>query len=115
MGIEGAIPDDEASMASAQGVRALTTPVPEYPQASRFESAAPGNYRVSRGARSIERVVVHITDGDSRISDTGSGEPGTCVSNDTGAACDRSDARAGRSAGAVNDAPRSLTPARPLE
>jgi N-acetyl-anhydromuramyl-L-alanine amidase AmpD len=41
---------------------------PEYPQASRFVPAATSNYRKSSSARTISRIVIHITDGGSKIS-----------------------------------------------
>jgi len=62
-GIEGPIPD---SAAAAQAL-ALS---PEYPQASRFEPADSGNYRAVSGTRTINRVVIHITDGGSKIDGT---------------------------------------------
>ena len=70
-GIDGPIPDDVAT-AQSQGARAraMDAPSAEYPQASRFVPAHSGNYRASSGARSIERVVIHITDGGPKISGT---------------------------------------------
>jgi N-acetyl-anhydromuramyl-L-alanine amidase AmpD len=59
-GIEGPIPDEGAA---AQAL-ALS---PEYPQASRFEPAASVNYRAVSGTRTINRVVIHITDGGAKI------------------------------------------------
>jgi len=35
----------------------------QYPKADRFVAAAPTNFRVQAGARAIQRVVIHITDG----------------------------------------------------
>ena len=70
-GIEGPIPDDVAT-AQSQGARAraMSAPSPEYPQASRFVPAHSGNYRASTSQRSIERVVIHITDGGPKITGT---------------------------------------------
>lgn len=44
----------------------------EYPDASRFVSAATGNYRMWEigSSRPIRRIVLHITDGDSNIDDS---------------------------------------------
>jgi N-acetyl-anhydromuramyl-L-alanine amidase AmpD/V8-like Glu-specific endopeptidase len=70
-GIEGPIPDDVATAQSLGArARALNAPSPEYPQAKRFVPAASGNYRASSSARSIERVVIHITDGGANINGT---------------------------------------------
>jgi N-acetyl-anhydromuramyl-L-alanine amidase AmpD len=69
-GIEGPIPDTDPAVA-AQGLtytRPLTAS--EYPGASRFEPANPGNYRHVTGTRTIDRIVIHITDGGSKISGT---------------------------------------------
>jgi N-acetyl-anhydromuramyl-L-alanine amidase AmpD len=62
-GIEAPIPDEAAA---AQAL-ALS---PEYPQASRFEPADSGNYHALSGARTINRVVIHITDGGAKIDGT---------------------------------------------
>jgi N-acetyl-anhydromuramyl-L-alanine amidase AmpD len=62
-GIEGPIPDGAAAAESL----ALS---PEYPQASRFEPADSGNYHTVSGSRTVNRVVIHITDGGSRIDGT---------------------------------------------
>ncbi|GAB3389078.1 N-acetylmuramoyl-L-alanine amidase [Lysobacter fragariae] len=70
-GIEGPIPDDVATSQSLAAVgRALSAPSPEYPQASRFVPADSGNYRTSTSPRTIERVVIHITDGGANINGT---------------------------------------------
>jgi V8-like Glu-specific endopeptidase/N-acetyl-anhydromuramyl-L-alanine amidase AmpD len=67
-GIEGPVPDDGGvSVARALGNGATQ---PEYPQASRFVPAASSNYRQSTGQRTIRRVVIHITDGGSKINGT---------------------------------------------
>jgi N-acetyl-anhydromuramyl-L-alanine amidase AmpD len=68
-GIEGPIPDDGSAPVAAQGqaARGLAAQSPEYPAASRFEPAHPGNYRARTTPRTIERIVIHITDGGSRI------------------------------------------------
>jgi len=70
-GIDGPVPDDEAT-AQSQGARALAldAPAPEYPGASRFAPAHPSNYRAVRTPRDIRQVVIHITDGGSRITGT---------------------------------------------
>lgn len=70
-GIEGPIPDDLATaQALARTTRALSMPAPEYPQANRFVAANSGNFRASTGNRSIERIVIHITDGGANINGT---------------------------------------------
>lgn len=70
-GIDGPIPDDVATaQALARGARALSTPAPEYPQANRFVAAHSGNFRATSGARTIERIVIHITDGGANINGT---------------------------------------------
>ena len=70
-GIEGPIPDDE-STAPAQELRsrALDAPAPEYPGASRFAPAHRSNYRAVTAPREISQIVIHITDGGSRITGT---------------------------------------------
>jgi N-acetyl-anhydromuramyl-L-alanine amidase AmpD len=70
-GIEEPIPDEPgAAGVAAQGwSRGLST-TPEDPYASRFEPAAPNNYRHSSAARTINRVVIHITDGGANINGT---------------------------------------------
>lgn len=67
-GIEGPIPDFGAAAEQQSVSRSLTAS--EYPQASRFVPAAPGNYRVSGSQRTINRVVIHITDGAANINGT---------------------------------------------
>jgi N-acetyl-anhydromuramyl-L-alanine amidase AmpD/V8-like Glu-specific endopeptidase len=67
-GIEGPIPDTTDETRST--AQALAAPAPEYPQASRFEPAAPGNYTAMSSPRTIERVVIHITDGGANINGT---------------------------------------------
>lgn len=72
-GIEGPIPDVDAQPASfaqqARGYgRALDAPAPEDPFAARFVAAHSGNYRAVSGARTIERIVIHITDGGANIN-----------------------------------------------
>jgi len=72
-GIEGPIPDDEASAAAVEQAlraRALEAPQPEYPGASRFAPAHRSNYRSVSRPREIRQVVIHITDGGSRITGT---------------------------------------------
>jgi hypothetical protein len=63
-GIDGPIPDEGGAPIAAQG---LSAPAPEYPGASRFEPADPANYRARTTPRTIERIVIHITDGGARI------------------------------------------------
>lgn len=66
-GIEGPIPDDAAS------AQALAWPLglsPEYPQASRFEPADSGNFHAVAGTRTVNRIVIHITDGGAKINGT---------------------------------------------
>lgn len=72
-GIDEPVPDDEATaLAVAQELRArgLDTPQPEYPGASRFAPAHASNYRARRTPREIRQVVIHITDGGTRITGT---------------------------------------------
>jgi N-acetyl-anhydromuramyl-L-alanine amidase AmpD len=68
-GIDGPIPDDDpAAMAEA-----LDEPGPEDPYSSRFVSAHSGNFRrrpASKGPRPVERIVIHITDGGSKLNGT---------------------------------------------
>jgi N-acetyl-anhydromuramyl-L-alanine amidase AmpD/V8-like Glu-specific endopeptidase len=66
-GIEGPIPDEGAAAQSLARSLALS---PEYPQASRFELADSGNYHAISGTRTINRIVIHITDGGSKINGT---------------------------------------------
>lgn len=66
-GIEGPIPDESAATQALARQLALS---PEYPQASRFEPADSGNYRAVSAARTINRIVIHITDGGSKINGT---------------------------------------------
>ena len=67
--IGAAIPDAPASAAQGwAGARGLTLTTPEYPQADRFEPANPGNYRAVTGTRTIDKVVIHITDSGANIS-----------------------------------------------
>lgn len=65
-GIDAPIPDEP--VAGAARAEALDAPAPEYPQASRFVPAATQNYRAVTGTRSIEQVVLHITDGGAAIA-----------------------------------------------
>lgn len=69
-GIEGGIPDDDTNLVSAQAYTRALEQTPEYPQASRFAPAAPVNYRAWRDPRPINRVVIHINDGGSKVSGT---------------------------------------------
>jgi N-acetyl-anhydromuramyl-L-alanine amidase AmpD/V8-like Glu-specific endopeptidase len=63
-GIEGPIPDEESE------AKAFSAETPEYPQAARFEPAASSNYRKSGKNRTINRIVIHITDGGRNINGT---------------------------------------------
>ena len=70
---DGTAPDGTAPDSSAQGwygARGLTLTTPEYSQASRFEAAASGNFRVVSGTRTIDKIVIHITDGGANINGT---------------------------------------------
>jgi V8-like Glu-specific endopeptidase len=72
-GIDGPIPDDEqtaVAVEQALRARALDTPQPEYPGASRFAPAHPSNYLAMRSPREIRQIVIHITDGGRRITGT---------------------------------------------
>jgi N-acetyl-anhydromuramyl-L-alanine amidase AmpD len=66
-GIDGPIPDDGAT---TQGLSRPLALSPEFPQASRFESAYSGNYRAVSGTRTINRIVIHITDGQPKLNGT---------------------------------------------
>lgn len=66
-GIDEPIPDDYEESAVTQ---ALSTLQSEYPQASRFVSAHSSNYRQMSQPRTIDRIVIHITAGGSRIEGT---------------------------------------------
>lgn len=66
-GIDGPIPDDAAAAQSLASAMAMS---PEYPQASRFEQADGGNYRAVSSPRTINRIVIHITDGGKAINGT---------------------------------------------
>jgi N-acetyl-anhydromuramyl-L-alanine amidase AmpD len=66
-GIEGPIPD------MATGAQSYARPMaldPEYPQASRFEPANSANFRAVSGTRTINRIVIHITDGQEKLNGT---------------------------------------------
>ena len=68
---DSAAPDGAASAAQGwYGTRGLTLPASEYPQASRFEPANTGNYRAVGAARTIDKIVIHITDGSANINGT---------------------------------------------
>lgn len=69
--IGGPIPEAVSSAAQAWGgARGLTLTAPEYPMASRFEAAASSNYRSVTGTRTIDKIVIHITDGGANINGT---------------------------------------------
>jgi N-acetyl-anhydromuramyl-L-alanine amidase AmpD len=68
-GIDGPIPDaDGGDGAVAASLGAAEAP--EYPQANRFAPAASVNYRHSSGQRTVNRIVIHITDGGKKASGT---------------------------------------------
>ncbi len=70
--IGGPIPDESVA-SNAQGwygTRGLTLTASEYPQSSRFEPAHSGNYRATGAPRSIDKIVIHITDGGANINGT---------------------------------------------
>ncbi len=69
-GIDGPIPDGD-DLASSQGLatRALDV-APEYPQGLRFAPAATGNFYPRSSPRTINKIVVHITDGQPKIEGT---------------------------------------------
>src|SRR5207244_2153452 len=66
--IGGPIPDANGAAAVATALGGAITP--EYPQASRYAAAASSNYRAVSGTRTINRVVIHITDGGKNINGT---------------------------------------------
>ena len=67
--IGGPIPDDAASAAQGwHGSRGLTLTAPECPLAHRFEPADSSNYRAVSTARTIDKIVIHITDGRANIN-----------------------------------------------
>jgi hypothetical protein len=68
-GVDGPIPDDTGGVAAAAVAEALAV-TPEYPGASRFVPAHPTNYRARSSPRTIERIVIHITDGGANINGT---------------------------------------------
>ena len=72
VGIDGPIPDDTAPAAQgrARNARALEAPQPECDPASRFAPADPHNYRHPANPRTIDEIVIHITDGGSSIDGT---------------------------------------------
>jgi hypothetical protein len=68
-GIDEPIPDETAGAAGLAFVRPMEQ-APEYPGASRFVPAATNNYRAVSGQRTIDRIVIHINDGGSKIEGT---------------------------------------------
>src|SRR5262249_48890110 len=62
--------EDAGAQAQALGNLAMDAPAPEYPGASRFASAHPSNYRAVTAQRSVDEIVIHITDGGSRVTGT---------------------------------------------
>lgn len=70
-GINEPIPDqDSGQLAAAQEEAAPSGISPEYPNATRFSPAASVNYSPRSAPRTIEKVVIHITDGQSKINGT---------------------------------------------
>ena len=85
-GIDGPIPDEadgsfgsdgpaagngngNGSMSYAAGAgMTMAAHAPEYPQATRFEPAAKGNFHSPKAARKIDTIVIHITDGREKIT-----------------------------------------------
>ncbi len=62
-------PDEPSTTAQGwYGARSLTLTASEYPMASRFEAANAGNYRAVSGTRTIDNIVIHITDSGANIS-----------------------------------------------
>jgi N-acetyl-anhydromuramyl-L-alanine amidase AmpD len=55
-GIDGPLPEDGAAATT------LAEESPEYPKAARLVLAAPGNYEVPKKPRTVDRIVIHITD-----------------------------------------------------
>src|SRR5262249_15577939 len=70
VGIDGPIPDDASGQALGRSARALDAPSPECDPASRFVPANRSNYRPPSKQRTIDQIVIHITDGGSRIDGT---------------------------------------------
>lgn len=66
--IEGPIPEDEAGVA-AQGLAQGQSP--QYPRATQFLPARTGHFRVPASARTISKIVIHITDGTTLSGATG--------------------------------------------
>jgi N-acetylmuramoyl-L-alanine amidase/Papain-like cysteine protease AvrRpt2 len=77
IGIEEAVPAElDATTAEAMAIRRavgravpLDAAPPDYPQATRFEPAGAGHF-TPRSSRTIDRIVIHITDGGPNISGT---------------------------------------------
>ena len=73
-GDTAAIDDDRGigapEPAALEASEALALTAPEYPQAKRFEPANPGNYHASSSPRTINEIVIHITDGGRNINGT---------------------------------------------
>jgi N-acetyl-anhydromuramyl-L-alanine amidase AmpD len=66
-GIAGPVPD---SYSAALGLSRPLAISPEYPSASRFEPANSKNFRAVSGTRTINRIVIHITDGGGKLNGT---------------------------------------------
>jgi N-acetyl-anhydromuramyl-L-alanine amidase AmpD len=64
-GIDGPLPDSTDAPVGAMAITA-----PEYPGARRYVPANPANYRAVTGTRTINRIVIHITDGGRNIDGT---------------------------------------------
>jgi V8-like Glu-specific endopeptidase/N-acetyl-anhydromuramyl-L-alanine amidase AmpD len=68
-GINGPIPDGPEVSQSQSVARSLDI-APEYPQADRFAPAASGNFYARSSTRTINKIVIHITDGQPKIEGT---------------------------------------------
>src|SRR5262249_21339744 len=66
-GIAGPIPDSYSAGLGLVGPLALS---PEYPGASRFEPANGKNFHAVSGTRTVNRIVIHITDGGGKLDGT---------------------------------------------
>ena len=67
-GIEGPIPDPAPDTPQSLGFGRALEEQPEYPQADRFAPAAPENHSRKAAQRTINRIVIHITDGGANIN-----------------------------------------------
>lgn len=71
-GIDGPLPSryEQTDFAAASAVPFQSGQASEYPQGTRFAPAATGNFLPSSGVRTIDKVVIHITDGGANINGT---------------------------------------------